>query len=118
MAYIQKLIKALLKKTALPVVVSIGWRGHTKVMRRRGGTFLSSAPGVLKSAKFGIVRKLCQCQCVCVVVSLYVIVVIVFMTMCEGRTETPMFTKKSNGSTTIDWSNLGHGRSIATANAP
>ena len=36
------------------------WRGHTKVMRRRGGTFLSSAPGVLKSAKFGIVRKLCQ----------------------------------------------------------
>ena len=60
MAYIQKLIKALLKKTALPVVVSIGWRGHTKVMRRRGGTFLSSAPGALKSAKFGIVRKLCQ----------------------------------------------------------
>ena len=36
------------------------WRGHTKVMHRRGGTFLSSAPGILKSAKFGIVRKLCQ----------------------------------------------------------
>ena len=34
------------------------WRGHTKVMHRRGGTFLSSAPGILKSAKFGIVRKL------------------------------------------------------------
>ena len=31
-------------------------------MRRRGGTFLSSAPGVLKSAKFGIVRKLCQAE--------------------------------------------------------